>query len=146
MLTPISWSLILILLKDDLEMEPESPDKIVIHMDNDTGEIISQVEEVEECDGDMTNLLQKIHTIRSIDGSYRTIKTVEKLKNGDTLLTVISPIRVISRCGQCQDPKDRGDAEYPGGGGCGGHCSDQLRSSSYNVWIPQAVSGILDSE
>jgi len=52
--------------KDNVEMDPGSSDKILIHMDNDTGEIISQ----------------KIHTIRSPGGSTRTIKTVEKLKNG----------------------------------------------------------------
>jgi len=39
---------------------------LVIEKDNVTGEIVSQ----------------KIHTIRSPDGSVRTIKTVEQLKNG----------------------------------------------------------------
>jgi len=48
------------------KQEGDGANSLVIEKDNVTGEIVSQ----------------KIHTIRSPDGSVRTIKTVEQLKNG----------------------------------------------------------------
>merc|ERR1711934_1204986 len=48
------------------KQEGDDANSLVIEKDNITGEIVSQ----------------KIHTIRSPDGSVRTIKTVEQLKNG----------------------------------------------------------------
>jgi len=48
------------------KQEGDDANSLVIEKDNVTGEIVSQ----------------KIHTIRSPDGSVRTIKTVEQLKNG----------------------------------------------------------------
>jgi len=48
------------------KQEGDDASSLVIEKDNVTGEIVSQ----------------KIHTIRSPDGSVRTIKTVEQLKNG----------------------------------------------------------------
>ena len=50
----------------DPQLDPAKPDTIYVQMDNQTGEIISH----------------KTHTIRSPDGSSRTIKTIEKIKNG----------------------------------------------------------------
>jgi len=47
--------------------ESDDPETILIQVDNDTGEIVSS----------------KTQTIRGSDGSTRTIKTVEKLKNGE---------------------------------------------------------------
>ena len=59
----------------------------MIHMDNDTGEIISQVRwrktVLRRKRRLKMSLLQKIHTIRSPDGSYRRINTVEKLKKAN---------------------------------------------------------------
>jgi len=51
----------------DPQLDPAKPDTIYVQMDNQTGEIISH----------------KTHTIRSPDGSSRTIKTIEKIKNGE---------------------------------------------------------------
>jgi len=51
----------------DPQLDPNRADTIYVQMDNETGEIISQ----------------KTHTIRSPDGSSRTIKTIEKIKNGE---------------------------------------------------------------
>jgi len=47
------------------ELDQKSPDTIYVEMDNQTGEIISH----------------KTQTIRRPDGSSRTVKTVEKIKN-----------------------------------------------------------------
>jgi len=67
--------------KDEVGFGAGSPDKILIHMDNDTGEIISQ----------------KIQTIRSPDGSTRRINTVEKLKKANDLPTGegVGSVRVL---------------------------------------------------
>jgi len=51
----------------DPQLDPNRAETIYVQMDNETGEIISQ----------------KTHTIRSPDGSSRTIKTIEKIKNGE---------------------------------------------------------------
>jgi len=51
----------------DPQLDPNRPESIQVQMDNETGEIISQ----------------KTHTIRSPDGSSKTIKTIEKIKNGE---------------------------------------------------------------
>jgi len=51
----------------DPQVDPNRPETIRVQMDNQTGEIISQ----------------KTHTIRSPDGSSRTIQTIEKIKNGE---------------------------------------------------------------
>jgi len=53
-------------LEKNGKQEGDDANSLVIEKDNITGEIVSQ----------------KIHTIRSPDGSVRTIKTVEQLKNG----------------------------------------------------------------
>ena len=50
-------------------MDENKQDKIFVQMDNKTGEIISE----------------KTQTIRSKDGSSRTIKTIEKIRNGRIL-------------------------------------------------------------
>ena len=77
------------------QQEGDDANSLVIEKDNITGEIVSQVwrlsffNEYEDfniqkytSDQLIHYLLQKIHTIRSPDGSVRTIKTVEQLKNG----------------------------------------------------------------
>jgi len=51
----------------DPQLDPNRAETIYVQMDNETGEIISQ----------------KTQTIRSPDGSSRTIKTIEKIKNGE---------------------------------------------------------------
>jgi len=53
--------------KNNDAQQSEDPDSILIQVDNDTGEIVSQ----------------KTQTIRGSDGSTRTIKTVEKIKDGE---------------------------------------------------------------
>lgn len=53
-------------LEKNGKQEGDDANSLVIEKDNITGEIVSQ----------------KIHTMRSPDGSVRTIKTVEQLKNG----------------------------------------------------------------
>jgi len=51
----------------DPQNDSDPPESLQLQMDNQTGEIISQ----------------KTHTIRSKDGSSKTIRTIEKIKNGD---------------------------------------------------------------
>jgi len=102
-------------IKDDLEMEPESPDKILIHMDNDTGEIISQ----------------KIHTIRSSDGSYRTIKTVEKLKNGVGSVKVLKIEEMLN----IQDPDNTGDVSLTDSG-----TSEEAKQEDEQDFVPEVLS------
>jgi len=51
----------------DPQNDSDPPESLQLQMDNQTGEIISQ----------------KTHTIRSKDGSSKTIRTIEKIRNGD---------------------------------------------------------------
>jgi hypothetical protein len=82
----------------------EAPDTVLVSRDNTTGEIVAQVHctlHTAHCTAlhctvalallhcarnNPWSVLQKIRTIQSPDGSVRTIKTVESLKNGENNL------------------------------------------------------------